>query len=112
MPAQLVASDRVRLAALTRDVALAVPGVRALDAGPARRFFTAGAGEIVSGVNCVAAPEGGFDLSLQLVCDLVPLRPVAERVRAAVETAAAGAEMIARSVTIRVTDVVEPAAAA
>jgi len=108
---RLAASTRLRLAALARDTALSVPGVDDLDAGTARTFLTAGAGEIVWGVNCVVAPEGGYDLSLQLVCELVPLHPLGERVRAAVEAAAADDEMIAQTVTIRITDVVDPAAA-
>ena len=107
----MAASDRLRLAAIARDTALAVPGVDALDPGPTRMFFTAGAAEIVQGVSCVAAPEGGYDLSLQLVCELQPLHALGERVRAAVEAAAADAELVAQSVTLRVTDVVEPGTA-
>ena len=109
MPIPLPASDRLRLATLVRDTALTVTGVDGLDAGPTRTFVTAGAGEIVGGVNCVAAPEGGYDVSLQLVCELVPLHPLADRVRAAIKAAASDERLIAQSVTIRITDVVEPA---
>jgi hypothetical protein len=108
---RLAASARLQLAALARETALAVPGVAELDPGTPRTYFTAGAGEIVWGVNCVAAPEGGYDLTLHLVCELVPLRPLGDRVRAAVAAAASGAEMIAQTVTIRITDVVDPAVA-
>jgi hypothetical protein len=112
LPTQFAASDRLRLATLARDTALTVPGVHALDPGPARAFVTAGAGEIVGGVNCVVAPQGGFDLSLQLVCELVPLHPLGDRVRAAIEAAASDEQLIAQTVTIRITDVVAPQDAA
>jgi hypothetical protein len=108
VPLAPATSDRLRLAALARDTALSVAGVVALDAGTARTFVTAGAGEVVRGVTCVAAPAGGFDVGLQLVCELVPLHPLGDRVRAALEAAAAGAALSAESVTIRVTDVVDP----
>jgi hypothetical protein len=63
-------------------------------------------------VNCATAPEGGFDLSLRLVCELVPLYAVGERVRAAVEAAAADAQLIAQTVTIRIVDIIAPDAEA
>ena len=102
-----VPSERVRLAALARDTALAVPGVAGLDAGPTGLFATVGAGIPVAGVRCLAAPEGGYDLSLRLVCELVPLRPVADHVRAAIEAAAARERLTVQSVTIVVADVAE-----
>ena len=48
-------------------------------------------GERLEGVSCIAAPGGGYDVSLRLVCDLVPLHPLGELVRAAVGRAAATA---------------------
>ena len=101
-------SPRVRLAQLARDAALATPGVDGLDAGPAGAFCTAGAGYRVGGVTCTTAPEGGFDVSLRLRCELVPLHDVADRVRAAVEQAGAAQGFVVRSVSILITDVTEP----
>jgi hypothetical protein len=78
-------SERVRLARAARQAALAVRGVRAMDAGPAGTFVTgAGDGERLVGVACIAAPEGAYEVSLSLVVDLVALEPLAQRVRSAV----------------------------
>ncbi len=41
----------------------------------------AGDGERLEGVTCIAAPEGGYEVSLCLIADLVALYPLAERVR-------------------------------
>ena len=108
LPVLGAASPRVRLAQLARGAALATPGVDGLDAGPAGAFCTAGAGYRVGGVTCTTAPEGGFDVSLRLRCELVPLHDVADRVRAAVEQAAAEQGLTVRSVSILITDVTEP----
>ena len=96
-----VESERVRLARAARQAALTVPGVRAMDAGPAGMFMTgAGDGERLDGVMCVAAPGDGYEVSLRLVASLVALRPLAERVRAAVVRVArfAGIELVSVSV--------------
>jgi hypothetical protein len=56
-----------------------------MDAGPGQTFMTgAGDGERLDGVTCIAAPEGGYEVSLRLVAGLVALRPLGERVQAAV----------------------------
>ena len=102
-------SVRVRLAELARETALATPGVADLDSGPTGLFFTAGGGTRVAGVTCAAAPHGGFDLALRLVCHFVPLHPVADDVRARIETAAALGGLEAETVTIEVTDVLDSA---
>jgi hypothetical protein len=103
-------SPRLALAALARDTALAIDGVVELDAGPGRLFVTAGGGERVPGVRCLAAPEGGYDVALRLVCRLVPLPALADTVREAVFTAATMAQLELATVTITVADVVdEPA---
>jgi len=109
-PANGGPSPRIALAALVRDVALTITGVAALDDGPAGRFMTVGGGERIGGVRCVAAPEGGYDVSLRLVCELVPLRDVADRVRAAVTEAARTAELELATVTITIADVTEEGA--
>jgi hypothetical protein len=98
-------SPRVQLAALARDTALAIENVVALDAGAGGLFVTAGGGVGVPGVRCLAAPEGGYDVSLRLVCRLVPLPALADRVRAAIVTAAAIAQLDLATVTITVADV-------
>jgi hypothetical protein len=56
-----------------------------MDAGSAGAFMTgAGDGERLQGVTCIAAPEGGYEVSLRLVAGLVALHPLGQRVRAAV----------------------------
>jgi hypothetical protein len=101
-------SDRVRLAQVAREVALAAAGVADLDAGPAGTFCTAGAAHRVAGVTCTASPDGGFDLSLRLVCELVPLHAVANRVRRRIQTAAGHQQLEVASITILIANVVEP----
>lgn len=106
-PAGLQPSTRVRLARAVRAAALGAEGVVGLDTGPAGMFVTAGGGETVPGVSCVSAPDGGYDVTLQLVCRMVALQAVGERVREAVEAAAAGAGIDVASITVRITDVDE-----
>jgi hypothetical protein len=78
-------SERVRLARAARQTALAVRGVSAADAGPAKLFFTeAGDGTRLDGVTCIAVSSDGYEVSLRLVAGLVPLKPLGERVQAAV----------------------------
>lgn len=101
-------SPRVQLAALARAAALGTSGVVTLDEGLAGLFVTASSGERVGGVRCLAAPEGGYDLSLRLACELVALPPLAERVRSAVRRTAAAAGFVVQSVTIEIADVVDP----
>jgi hypothetical protein len=103
-PAQ-AGSDRVRLARLARDAALRVPGVAGTDAGRTGRFVTVGDGQHLPGVLCVAG-TGGYDVSLRLVCELVPLAELGERVRAAVRRSAAGLPL--ESVSIHVAGLVGP----
>jgi hypothetical protein len=98
-------SPRVQLAALARDTALAVDGVVELDSGAGGLFVTAGGGVRVAGVRCLAAPEGGYDVSLRLVCRLMPLPALADRVRAAVVSAAQVGGLQLATVTITVADV-------
>jgi hypothetical protein len=98
-------SPRLALAALARDTALAVEGVVDLDPGVGGLFVTAGGGERVPGVRCLAAPEGGYDLSLRLVCRLVPLPALAERVRQAITIAAKAAQLQLATVAITIADV-------
>jgi hypothetical protein len=98
-------SDRVRLARAARQAALTVCGVRAMDAGPAGTFMTAaGDGERLPGVTCIAAAEGGYELSLRLVAGLAALHPLGERVRAAVVRVASFAGIELADVTVHFAD--------
>lgn len=103
-----VRSPRLRLARLAYETALAAPGVLDTDAGPTGLHCTVGGGERLPGVTCVAAPGGGYDVSLRLVCELVPLRPLGDRVRDAVQTVGAEAGVEVASVTIEITGVRGP----
>jgi hypothetical protein len=99
-------SERVRLARAARQAALTVRGVRGMDAGPAGLFFTgAGDGERLDGVTCIAAPEGGYEVSLCLVAGLVALYPLGERVRAVVVRVASFAGIPLADVSIHFADV-------
>jgi len=100
-----IESDRVRLARAARQAALAVRGVRAMDAGSAGTYVTgADDGERLDGVTCIAAPEGGYEVSLRLVADLVALHPLAQRVRAAVVRVAKFAGIELATVTVHFAD--------
>lgn len=100
-----VESERVRLARAARQAALTVRGVRGMDAGPAGTFVTgAGDGERLDGVTCIAAPEGGYEVSLRLVASLVPLHPLAERVQAAVLRVASFAGVQLAGVSVHFAD--------
>jgi hypothetical protein len=98
-------SDRVRLARASRQAALAVRGVRAMDAGSAGAFMTgADDGERLQGVTCIAAPEGGYEVSLRLVAGLGALHPLGQRVRAAVVRVASFAGIELADVTVHFAD--------
>jgi hypothetical protein len=101
-------SPRFRLARLARDTALRVPGVMRADAGPAGLFVTTGEGERLEGVTCVAASGGGYEVSLRLVCGMVPLLRLADQVRATVSSSAARAGIAVTSVTVHITDLAVP----
>ncbi len=100
-------SERVRLARLAREAALRVPGVTGTDTGPVGLVITAGGGERLEGVLCVAIQDGGYEVTLRLVCGLVPLPALGERVRAAVTAAAASAGLPLESVGVHVAAVAE-----
>lgn len=102
-----VESERVRLALLARGAALSVPGVVSADAGPTGLFTTAGGDEPVEGVMCVAAPEGGYDVSLRLACLLVPLPALGQRVQSAVEAVGRRAGISVASVSVYIAEVID-----
>jgi hypothetical protein len=77
-------SERLRLARLARDAALAVPGVQDTDGGPLGLIGTAAGDERVPGVTCTPLADGGYDVLLRLVCALAPLPALVAQVREAV----------------------------
>ena len=101
-------SDRVRTAQIARETTLAMADVVDLDSGPGGRFATVGGGTRIAGVTSVVAPEGGYDVSLRLVCEMVALSPLTDRVRAAIHAAAVDAGLMVASVTILVVEIAEP----
>jgi hypothetical protein len=98
-------SERVRLARLTRRVALGVPGVVGTDAGPDGRWATPDGAERLEGVTCIAAPGGGYEVELRLVCGLVPLHALGAAVRGAVATAARSAQLPVERIDVTVVSV-------
>ena len=98
-------SPRLRLARLARDTTLRVGGVLALDTGGDGRFAVVSGEERIDGLLCTATPEGGYDVALRVVCALVPLGALGERVREAVRETATAAGLPLATVSVHVTDV-------
>jgi uncharacterized alkaline shock family protein YloU len=98
-------SPRLRLARAARDAALDVPGVHDTDAGPLGLYLTAAGGQRVEGVVCAATREGGYEISLKLIADLVPLPALSERVQTAVRRAARSAGLTLSAVSVEITGV-------
>jgi hypothetical protein len=101
-------SPRMRLARIAHDVAMRTRGVVRTDAGPGGLFVSAGNGQSVEGVTCVAAMDGGYEISLRLVCAMTPLQPIAEHVRTVVGANAVTAGIHVTSVNVQVVDVTGP----
>ena len=102
-------SDRIRLARAALTAALRVPGVLEPDAGSHGAFVTeTRRGERLRGVVCDAAPSDGYDVSLRLVCGLVALHPLGERIRAAVLRAASTTDISVQSVTVHFAGIASP----
>jgi hypothetical protein len=102
-----VGSERFRLAQLARAAALRIPAVTGTDTGPIGTFLTAGGGERVNGVLCVATKAGGYEVSLRLICSPVPLTALGEQVRAAVTRASQLADIPLDKVNVHIADVTE-----
>ncbi len=102
MASAALASDRVRLAELARQAVLRIAGVTDTDTGPGGRFVTEGDGRRVEGVVCIAAPEGGYELSVRLVCGLVPLPALGQRVQEAVRLVARQADIAVAAVSVHI----------
>lgn len=81
-------TDRVRLARIALESALAVEGVVAGHPGAHGIGVVQGAGGPLRGVTAAALPGGRYEVGLHLVADPVPLRPLAETVRERIGRAA------------------------
>lgn len=101
-------SPRLHLARAARDSALRVAGVLALDSGADGRFAVVSGDERIDGVLCVATAEGGYDVALRLVCALVPLIELGERVRAQVRATATAASLPLATISVHVAGVAAP----
>lgn len=100
-------SERFRLARAVRAAVLGVPGVVGTDVGPSGVCVTSERGERLEGILCMAAAGGAYDVTLRLVCSLVPLEALAEQVRDSARQAAdAGQPQLGR-IDVQVADVVE-----
>jgi hypothetical protein len=92
------------MARLAREAALRVPGVVGTDTGQIGMFVTVGGGERLEGVLCVATRTGGYEVTLRLVCALVPLIELSAQVRAAVSRTAVRAGIPLESVSVVVAE--------
>ncbi len=90
-PTAPVASDRVELARLALTQALAVDGVVRADPGPLGTRVTLDGAERLAGVTAAALSDGCYAITLHLVARVVPLRPLADRIRTRIERGAARA---------------------
>jgi len=108
------ATDRLRLAEVALAAALKVDGLVAPRAALAGGGSTQGSGRRVDGVSVVAGAEERFDVSLHLVTRMVPLHPLADRVRERVSGAAGRAGLGDRlgPVGVRIEDLAETPAGA
>ena len=102
-----VGSERFRLARLARDAALRVSGVVATDPGPTGMFVTVDGGTRLEGVLCVATKGGSYEITLRLICRLVPLLGLSEQVKAAVRRSADVAGLPVESVSVHVAELTD-----
>ncbi len=100
-------SQRTRLARLARAAAFGVPGVVATDAGPAGTCVTVAGGERVEGVSCIAVDEGGYEVSLRLICAPVALPALGDEVRRAIVRAAASDRFAVTIVNVHVAGIAD-----
>jgi hypothetical protein len=103
-------SVRLRIASVAADAAIATPGVAGLESGPLGRSVTIGGGRRVEGVRVGALSGGRYEVELHLACELVPLRPLAEAVRARVldAVASAGLSEATGPVHVHVEEIADP----
>lgn len=86
---------RVRLGELAATAALSVKGVSAMAPDPRGVHKTPAAGGELTGVGAAATAGGRYEVNLHLRAELVPLHPLAERVRESVQRAASRAYLAA-----------------
>ncbi len=100
----------MRIARVAADAAIAVPGVVGLRAGALGLHVTSGGGQRVHGVTVTALSDGRYEVDLHLVCALVALPALAERVRTAVvgSAAAVGLGEAVGPVHVRIEEVAGP----
>jgi uncharacterized alkaline shock family protein YloU len=101
-------SERFELAVLARAAVLGVPGVLGTTSGPTGLISTVDGRARVEGVLCTAVRDGGYDLTLSLVCDLRPLHALAERVKTHVRGAVTRSGLQVQRIDVHVADVVSP----
>ena len=103
-------TDRVRLAEVALEAALKVDGVVAPHAPIGGGGSTRGSGRRLDGVSVVAGGHERFDVSLHLVTRIVPLHPLADRVRERVSRAAGRSGLGDRlgPVDVRIENLAEP----
>jgi hypothetical protein len=108
----LLLSPRLELASLALGAALATRGVVCGNAGTRGVYVTRADDALLTGVVAVAEPGGRYSIDLFLTAALVPLHPLATRVRKAVAAAAAGAGLGERlgALSVSFLDVQEPPA--
>lgn len=106
----LAASKRVELARLALTQALSVDAVLHATAGPLGTRSTLDGRERLGGVTAAALSDGRYGVTLHLVVHVVPLRPLAHRIRARIERGAAraGLENALGPIDIVFEDVAEP----
>lgn len=85
------ASERVELARLALTQALLADGIVQADAGPLGTRIILDGHEQLAGVTAAALSDGRYSVALHLVARVVPLHPLADRIRARIERGAARA---------------------
>ena len=107
-PPAATSTERVRLAILAQAVALRMPGVVGMDSGTAGLHATLAGDQRLEGVRCVATAGDGYEISLRLICALVPLPSLAAIVRSRVVNAAIRAGLPVSAVSIQIAGVAGP----
>jgi hypothetical protein len=103
-------SDRVRLARLALDAALAQDGVASGTDGPFKLWVTLDQGQRYPGVMASVLPDGTHSVRLHLVVEPVPLHPLADKIRERVvaDATAAGLEDRLGPVDVVFEDLADP----
>ncbi|MDQ2894407.1 MAG: hypothetical protein M3Y09_01970 [Actinomycetota bacterium] len=67
-------------------------------------FVTVDGGKRLEGVLCVVTKDGHYEVTLRLICRLVPLRELSEQVKAAVRRTADVSGLPVESVSVHVAE--------